>query len=362
MSDGSFRLTPAEARALRVEAAVTRDFRPERVAEGRISYNEDRATPVFPPFTGRVVRATAQVGQQVQQGDALFEIETTDLTTAANDFLAAVDNLAKARTQVDLTRRQDARQKDLFAARAASRRDIETAAADLANALSDQRTAEATLAATQDRLRVLGRTPDQIARIEATRRVDAVVAVTAPLAGTVVQRRVGPGQWLNSGGSDPVFTIANLDTVWLVAAVREMDAPLMRVGQHVDVSVNALPGRTFTAQVDSVGAALDPTTRRLTVRARVEDPDGVLKPEMFASFRIEVGDATAAIAVPAGALIYRGEQVTVWEALGEDRFILRSVRTGQRSGDIVEIRHGLSPSSRVVTSGALFIDRAARND
>ncbi|WP_424134207.1 efflux RND transporter periplasmic adaptor subunit [Roseomonas chloroacetimidivorans] len=360
-ADGSFKLSPTEAKLLRIEPVVSRSFRPERIAEGRISFNEERSTPVFAPYTGRVVRAIAQPGQQVRAGDVLFEIETTDLTSAANDLLSALDAAARSRTQADLARRNEARQRDLFAAKAAARRDLEQAQADLANALSDQRTAEATLAAARDKLRVLGRSPEEIAQIEQTRRVNAVVAVTAPIAGTVVQRRIGSGQWLNAGGSDPIYTIADLSQMWLVAGVREMDAPLVRPGQQVQVSVDALPGRSFNARIENVASALDPTTRRLTVRAAVEDPDHLLKPEMFASFRIAVGDASNAVAVPAGALIHRGASTSLWEALDDNRFVMRKVETGLQSDGMVQVTSGLNPEARIVTGGALFIDRAAQD-
>ncbi|MBP0446796.1 efflux RND transporter periplasmic adaptor subunit [Roseomonas sp. SSH11] len=362
LPDGSFRISPAEARLLKIAAASTRDFQPERVAEGRISYNEDRATPVYPPYTGRVVRVVAQAGQTVRAGDVLFEVETTDLTQAANELLASGDALAKARIQVDLMRRNEARQRDLFTARAAARRDLEQAQADLANALSDQRTAEAAQAAARDRLRVLGRDAQAIAEIERTRRVNAVVPITAPLSGAVVQRRVGPGQWLNAGGAEPVFTIADLSEMWLVAAVREIDAPMVRLGQEVQIWLDALPGRVFPARIEHVAAALDSSTRRLPVRAAVHDPEGVLKPEMFASFRITVGDAASSTSVPASAVIYRGGEAAVWEALDDTRFILRPVRTGLRAGGEVQLLSGLATGARVVVGGALFIDRAATAD
>ena len=111
-----------------------------------------------------------------------------------------------------------------------------------------------------------------------------------------------------------------------------------------------------------VGASLDPATRRLSVRAEVEDPEHLLKPEMFAAFRIGVGDESQAVTVPIGAVIYRGAEASVWEALDGNRFILRRIEAGARVGDAVEVKSGLSDGSRVVSSGALFIDRAARAD
>lgn len=359
---GEFRLNDNEIRSLRIEPVLLRDFRAERLAEGRIGYNEDRSTPVFSPYTGRVIRAVARLGEQVQAGETLFEVETTDLVQAANDLLAAVDNLAKARTTLELSRRNEARQRELFNARAASRRDMEQAEADAANAAADQRVAETALSAARDRMRVLGRTPEQIERIETTRRVEGIVAVTAPIAGTVVQRRVGSGQWLTSGQGDPVFTISDLSSMWLVAAVRELDAPLMRVGQDVTVSVNALPDRTFRARITNVGSALDATTRRLPVRAEVDDPERLLRPEMFATFRIAVGGETRQVGVPVGAVIYRGPEAGVWVALPDNRFALRPIRVGIRAGDVVEVTGGLAAGERVVTGGALFVDRAARID
>ena len=362
LSQGEFRLSDSEMRALRIEEMQVRDFRAERIAEGRITYNEDRSTPVFTPYNGRVVRALVRLGDTVAAGQPLFEIETTDLAGAANDLLGAADAANKSRGALEQARREEARQNSLFAARAASQRDVEQARVAATAAAADLRTAEATLAAARDKLRVLGRTPEQVARIEATRQVDAVVPVPAPIAGTVVQRRVGPGQWLSTGGADPVFTIADLSTAWLVAAVRELDAPLIRTGLPVEVAVGALPGRSFEAAVTTVGAGLDPTTRRLTVRAEVRDPERLLKPEMFATFRISVGEGQRNVSVPVNAVIYRGADASVWVALDGNRFILRRIRPGIRQGEHVEVVDGLKPGERVVTGGALFIDRAARID
>ncbi len=362
VAPGEFKLSDAEMRALRIEDLHEMDFRAERVAEGRITYNEDRSTPVFSPYNGRVVRALARLGQEVKAGEVLFEIETTDLAAAANDLLSASDGLAKARVALEQARREEARQNSLFGARAASQRDVEQARLATAQAVADQRTAEASLAAARDKMRVLGRSPAQVTRIEQTRQVDAVVPVLAPISGTVTKRQVGPGQWLSSGAADPVYVISDLSTMWLVAAVREVDAPLIKPGQPVQVTVGALPGQTFDARIATVAAGLDPTTRRMTVRAEVQDPGHLLKPEMFATFRIAVGTGQRAVAVPANALIFRGANASVWVALDGNRFMLRQIDPGIRSGDMIEVLDGLKPGERVVTGGALFVDRAARID
>ncbi len=359
---GEFRLNETEMRALRIEPVATRAFRPERLAEGRIAVNDDRSTPMLAPYTGRVTRPFARVGEQVEQGAPLYEIETPDVTGAANDLLAALDNAQKMRVALDQARREQARQQSLLSARAASQRDLEQATAALAAATADKSSADAQLEATRDRLRVLGRSPAQVAEIERTRQVSGLITVTAPLAGTITQRRVGPGQWLTAGQGDPVFTISDLSTAWMVAAVRELDAPLIREGQRVDVTLGALPGRSFEARIVRVNAGLDPTTRRLTAIAEIPDPQRELRPEMFATFRIAVGEAQQRPAVPAGAVIFRGADAFAWVATGEGRFAQRQLRLGIRDGEQIEVLDGLAAGERVVTGGALFIDRAARID
>ncbi|WP_431301420.1 efflux RND transporter periplasmic adaptor subunit [Sediminicoccus sp. BL-A-41-H5] len=359
---GEFRLNENEMRALRIEPVAMREFRPERMAEGRIAYNDDRSTPMLSPFTGRVIRAFARVGDRVEVGQPLYEVETPEITAAANEWLAALDNVQKTRVALEQARREEARQQSLFSARAASQRDVEQARAATNAAEADARSAVAQSEAQRDRLRVLGRTAEQIAEIERTRQVSGLITVTAPLAGTITQRRVGPGQWVSAGQGDPVFTIADLSTMWLVANVRELDVPLIRVGQAVEVTVGALPGREFPARIVRTSAGLDPTTRRLTVMAEVQDPEGVLRPEMFANFRITVGEAERSPAVPASAVIFRGAEAFVWVALPEGRFTMRRITPGIRAGDMIQVKEGLEAGDRLVTGGALFIDRAARID
>lgn len=359
---GEFRLNENEMRALRIEPVAMREFRPERLAEGRIAYDDDRSTPMLSPFTGRVIRAFARVGDRVAAGQPLYEVETPEITAAANEWLAALDNVQKTRVALEQARREEARQQSLFSARAASQRDVEQARAATSAAEADARSAAAQAEAHRDRLRLLGRTPDEIAGIERTRQVSGLITVAAPLAGTITQRRVGPGQWVQAGQGEPVFTIADLSTMWLVAQVRELDVPMIRVGQPVDVTVGALPGREFPARIIRTSAGLDPATRRLTVMAEVPDPDGVLRPEMFANFRITVGEAEASPAVPASAVIFRGAEAFVWVALPEGRFTLRRITPGIRAGDLIQAKDGVAAGERLVTGGALFIDRAARTD
>jgi cobalt-zinc-cadmium efflux system membrane fusion protein len=156
-----------------------------------------------------------------------------------------------------------------------------------------------------------------------------------------------------------VFVIGDLSTVWLTAFVRESDASKVSVGQEIAINVLALPGRTLTGKINYVAAAIDPATRRLLVRATLDNKDGLLKPEMFANVTIYSAGDHPAVGVPKQALIYEGNQVRVWVAHDDKSIELRQIKTGLTNGDLVEVDGNLKPGERIVTKGSLFIDRAA---
>jgi len=145
--------------------------------------------------------------------------------------------------------------------------------------------------------------------------------------------------------------------------VRESDAPKMKVGAPVEVTVLAYPGRVFNAKLSYVAPALDPNTRRLPVRAQIDNPGRELLPEMFASFRIVAGETRLMPAVPQEAVVYEGAQARVWVARPDQKSVVtRPIEVGTTTNGLVEVRKGLAVGETVVASGTLFIDRAASRD
>jgi cobalt-zinc-cadmium efflux system membrane fusion protein len=351
--------TPAEWATLTIEPVAERIFRAEHVTEGKIAVDEDRSTPVFSPYAGRVIKLLARPGDSVTQGQPLFVIEAADTVQAQNDFVAAMTGLNKAQSAVDLAQLQDKRAKDLFEGKAVPLKDYQQSQATLVQAQNDLRSSQTALEAAHNKLRILGLTEDAISAFQEKGRIDPNTTVFSPITGTVVQRKVGPGQYVNSGASDPVFVIGDLSTVWLTAFVRETDAAAVAVGQEMTFNVLALPGRDITARIDYVSAAIDPATRRLLVRATIDNKDGQLKPEMFANVTIYSAGDHPAVGVPKQALIYEGDQVRVWVAHDDKSIELRQIKTGLTNGDLVEVQGNLKPGERIVTKGSLFIDRAA---
>ncbi|MGH1570963.1 efflux RND transporter periplasmic adaptor subunit [Methylobacterium sp. P31] len=360
-AERGFRPTKAQLAAFGILTVQAIEFRPEGSAEGRIALNDDENVPVYSPYAGRVTKIAAKAGDDVRAGQPLFTVEVTDMVQAQNDFQSAINALNKAQEQLKLNQTIAERQKILFQAKAAALKDYQSAENDVISAQSDKQTAEAALEAVKNRLRILGKTDTEIAAFQKNSRMSPDTVIQAPIAGTVVQRKVGLGQYLNTG-SDPVFTIGNLSTVWLIANVRESDIPRVRLGQPVAATVNGFGDRVFKARVTYMAASLDPATRRLAVRCEVENPDRELRPEMFARFAIATGAAVTGPAVPESAVVQEGNGAHVWVLRPNGTVAAREIRLGLRSGDLLQVTEGLQAGEQIVSRGALFIDRAASGE
>jgi cobalt-zinc-cadmium efflux system membrane fusion protein len=360
---GTFKPSEEQWKALRIEAVETRSFRSEQVTEGNIALNDDLNTPVFSPYSGRVTRLIAKLGDKVDPGAPLFTMEATEFVQAANDLITTASAEKTARVQLTQAEINEKRAHELYLAKGGALKDWQQSQTDLAAAQNTLRSSEIALAAVRNRLRILAKSDKEIAALEAqqTQNLQPGAVVTAPIGGMVTQRQIGLGQFIpsvTSGASSPVYTIGDLSMVWLIANVREADAGAVRLGQPIEVRVLAYPGRVFKAEISWVAPAIDSNTHRLPVRANIENRDGVLRPNMFATFSIITGDAATAPAVPQSAIVYEGDLARVWVAGADQTLELREVRVGRTSDGMVEIRSGLSSGEKIVTRGTIFIDRA----
>jgi cobalt-zinc-cadmium efflux system membrane fusion protein len=292
-----------------------------------------------------VTRVIARLGDTVKQGAPLATLE-------ASEFVQAQNDLSTAGAQFKLARINENRRHASYDAKGGSLQDWQQAQADLTAATT-------ALNAVRNRLRILGKSDAEIAALEAAGTMNSAATLNAPIAGVIVDRQVGPGQYVQAGSSTPVFTIADPSNVWLLANVRESDAALVHSGQAVEVRVLAYPKRTFKARVTYVAPFVDAATHRLPVRAEIDNKDGALKPEMFASFRILTGDATQSPAIPESAVVYEGDAAHVWVLAGEGLLTYRAIRTGRNGDGLVEVLDGLKQGEKIVTKGGLFIDQVA---
>jgi membrane fusion protein, heavy metal efflux system len=359
---GTFRPTDAQWASLTVEPVGQQQFRSILTTDGKIAVNDDRATPVFSPYAGRVIRLFAKAGDRIEQGQPLFTIEAADMVQAQNDFFAAVAGLNKARSLLQVSEIAYKRHKALLQGNAVARKDYEQAEATFIGAENDVRASEAVLQATRNRLRILGKSDAEISAFERDGRISAETLIPSPLTGTVVQRKVGPGQFVTNGSNDPVFVVGDLSTVWLIANIRESDATKIGLDQVMEFTLLAAPDQIFRTKINYIAAVVNSDTRRLQVRAEIPNAEGILKPEMFASVTIVIGAQGASPSVPRHALVYEGEVVRVWVARDDKSLELRQVKVGLTNGNQVQVLEGLRVGEKIVTQGSLFIDRLVRQN
>jgi membrane fusion protein, heavy metal efflux system len=291
-----------------------------------------RFARIFPPLSGHVQSLFVRFGDRVSKGQPLLALDSVDFTAAQNDYF-------KARSAVDLAERTLSRQRDLYEHGIAAKREIEQSENDNAVAKSE-------LSRTANRLRTLGLDPERA-------QFGRPMTVYSPVAGRVVDMSVAVGEFRNDATA-PMMTIADLSTVWLTANVQEKDATRIFVGQKVDAQFPAFPQEPFKGTVLFIGDLLDPDTRAIKVRIALPNPDGRLKPGMFAT----VGFSQAVreiVAVPTTAVFEDGDTPVVFVETQPWTFQRRAVVVESRQGDLTLLKSGLSVGARVVSADGLLI-------
>jgi RND family efflux transporter MFP subunit len=179
------------------------------------------------------------------------------------------------------------------------------------------------------------------------------IPVFAPASAVVFERKATIGTVVSPG--DVLFSLTDTSSVWMIAAASETDLSLLRGGQSAQISVRAYPGRTFQARILKLGEKLDPATRTLEVRILVPNPDGLLKPEMYASAAIEQPKRRRAIFLPDGVIQDIDGVPAVFLRRSDEQFEPRTIKTGQRANGETEVLEGLGTGESVVVKGAFLL-------
>ena len=335
-------LSDSQLASVKVEPVEEREFPVEKDAVGSIGFNEDMTVKVFTPYQGRIIVLFAEVGDDVRKGQTLFTIDSPDLLQAESTLIAAAGVL-------ELNTKNLARLRDLYTTRAVSQHEVEQAA-------SDEQTAEGNLQAARDAVRLFGKTDADIDTIIAKRRADSTLVVPSPITGRITERHGAPGLYVQPGNDPAPFTIADIETMWMLGNVTETDSPAFRVGQQVKVEVSAFPGRIFDGKITTVAATVDSNTRRVLVRSEVSDPQHELRSGMFADFVISVGAPVRSPAIALDGVVREGDgTMTVWVTADRRHFTRRPVTIGQERNGYRQILSGVQVGELVATEGALFL-------
>ena len=306
----------------------------------RLVWNEERTQRLYAPFAGRVVRIAADVGQPVKSGTVLALL-------ASPDFGVAQAETAKAQVDAGLTQKTLRRQRELFEAGIIARKDVDIAEADAARSNAEIRRAEA-------RTRLYG---------GAAGAVNQNLALTAGIAGLVVERNLTPGQELRpdqSGmGVPPLFVISDPTSLWVQIDARESEALTLRPGSMFELIVPALPGQSFEGKVTAAADFIDPATRTIKVRGLVANPERKLKAEMLATARVQ-RTLGSGVVIPAQAVSLNGARHSVMVQVQPGVFEPREVTLGHQGPSEVLVTLGLEVGEQVVSENLLLLTRQYR--
>jgi cobalt-zinc-cadmium efflux system membrane fusion protein len=304
---------------------------------GRLVWDEDTTVRVFPPVSGRVVSIRADVGMRIAAGQTLAILASPDFGQAQSDA---------ARTAADLRAADRAleRIRQLFEHGAASRKDLDQAEAD-------RERARAEAARTRARLNLWG------GPAAAPGTVDQSFGLTSPVTGLVVERALNPGQEVRADATTPLFVVSDPKTLWILLDVTEGDLPSVASGAALRVHSAAWPGRIFPGRLEVVGASLDPTTRKVRARGRVENAESLLKGEMYVTVDVLKTAAARRMVLPAYAVI-RDHQTFVFVEEAPGRYRRMPVSLGAEREGVVTVLSGVQDSSWLVTQGILLLEAA----
>ena len=325
-------------------------------ATGKILAAEDRTAVIGPVNEGRIVKLYAGQGTRVRKGQKLAELESADIDQAEADYLKALADSENAKrsaaAEIKLAQQTYDRTKALYEKTVVPGKNLQSAEHDLevakANAENNIASTNVSLTAARRHLLILGLTDATIDSLGKKPGLAATFSLNSPIDGVVVERNATIGATVGTDAN--VFKIIDISRVWIDANVFEKDLPRVRVGQQVKVTTTAFPGTTFSGRVIFVNSVVDPDSRTVKVRTEVPNPDGRLKPDMFANVEVITDVAGNAISVPQSAVLEDGGKSFVFVA-ENDAYKKLQVQMGIKTGDRVEIVDGLKSGDKVVIKG-----------
>lgn len=334
-------LTTAQRQHIHLFTVALSTFHKTIDTTGVVDFDNDRATSVLAPFSGPVTRLLVAVGDKVKKGQPLAVVDSPDFAAAVAAYRKASSAAATARRLADLD-------KDLLIHHAVAQREEEQAQTDATGAESDRDAALQALVA----LNVDPRTIDNARAGRAVSRIEGTIR--SPIAGTVVEKLITPGQLLQAG-TTPCFTVADLSRAWVMAQIFDSDIDSVQVGDPAQVSADSV-SQTISGTVTNVSALVDPNTRSVNARVSLDNPGDVLKKQMYVRVLIQSRQQNSGLLVPVSAVLRDDENLPfVYVAQADGSFARRSVTLGYRTNDRYDITAGLRAGEQVVTEGGIFV-------
>jgi membrane fusion protein, heavy metal efflux system len=334
-------LTAAQRERIHTYRVQPSEFHKSVEVTGTVDFDQNQSTSVLAPFSGPVSELLVSLGEEVKLDTPLAKVASPDFATDISAYRKAIATAQTARRLADLDQ-------TLLARHGVSQKEADQAQSDAINAEADREAALQQLVS----LRV---DPETIKAIQDGKPVPQVQGlIRSPIAGTVVERLITPGQLLQAG-TTACFTVADLSNVWVMAHVFESDVASVGTGDPAEV-VTASSSNSISGKVDNISALVDPDTRSVQARVVVRNPGNLLKKNMYVRLRIQSRQTSTGLLVLVSAILRDSEDLPfVYLVQPDGSFARRQVMLGYRADVRYEIPSGLNAGDEVVTDGGLFI-------
>ncbi|MCX7734403.1 MAG: efflux RND transporter periplasmic adaptor subunit [bacterium] len=310
---------------------------------GGIFMDETKVVHVSSKVSGIVVKSNFKVGDFVRKGEVLALIDSMEVGDLQNEYL-------KAKAELEIAQSSYERANLLFDQKVISK-------AEFLRRYGEYLSKKSNLESLRNKLRLFGFSEKEISFVEKERKISSQIRIVSPISGRIIEAHSVVGEIVEQ--SRPIFKIADLSNLWVVANIPEKDISKIREGQYINFTVSAYPDKAFRGRISYVSDIVDFDTRTVSVRAEVQNPDRLLKPGMFANIEVIVEEINV-LAVPKSAVQRDGDEIFVFVKIGENTFEKRKIEIGYEGDDFYQVLSGLREGEIVVVSGSFILKSAMK--
>ncbi|MNQ36650.1 Cobalt-zinc-cadmium resistance protein CzcB [compost metagenome] len=328
----SFALSDSMLKTTTTAVAQTQPVKNELSFYGKITADNNKMIDVYPLVGGNVIKVNVELGDYVHKGQVLATIKSTDIADFEKQSLDAKSDLLVAKNNLKVAQ-------ELFDGKLNSESDVLQAKSEVTKAQS------------------------QLGKIQETYKIynikaGSIYEVTAPISGFIIQKSINQDMLLRSDRSENIFDIAEISEVWAMANINETDIDKVKLGIDADVTTLSYPDKVFKGKVDKIFNVIDPETKAMQARVKLQNPGYLLKPDMNANIKLSFKEDKSLIAIPSDAIVFDKSKNFVMVFKDRHNIETRQVEVYSVVGDTTYIKSGLKENEKVITNNQLFIYRA----
>jgi len=328
-NEATFVLSDNMLKTTTTATATSQTLKNELDFYGKITADNNKSIDVYPLVGGNVVKVNVELGDYVKKGQVLAVIKSTDIADFEKQMIDAKSDLVVAKNNLKSTQ-------ELFEGKLNAERDVLEAKSQVEKAQS------------------------QLNRVQETYKIynikaGSIYEVTAPISGFIIQKSINQDMLLRNDRSENIFDIAEISEVWAIANVNESDINKVKLGIDADVTTLSYPDKVFKGKVDKIFNIIDPDTKAMKARIKLQNKDFLLKPDMNANIKLSFNEDRSMIAIPSSAIIFDKSKNFVMIFKDRNNIETRQVEVYRQVGDTTYIASGLKENEKVITANQLFI-------